>query len=109
MAVNVVIVPLIVAKGAGPGGVDVTRPDFGSFTEEADRRGWGQASSKFASKGKAAVWLRCDAAEAAKVAAEVGGTVVGEARAVDESKGDTLTKVYREKVAASEAALETRK
>jgi len=46
MAIHVLIVPLVVAKGAGPGGGDVTRPDFGSRTKAIDARGWGQASSK---------------------------------------------------------------
>ena len=108
MAIHVLIVPLVVAKGAGPGGADVTRPNFGSMTKVIDARGWGQASSKGASRGRVAVWVNCDDAEARAIVAEVGGSFVGATRPVDAAKGDTLTKVYRDKVAFVEATLEGR-
>lgn len=105
MAIFVLVVPQVVAKGGGPSGADVRRPYFGSMTKEMDTRGWGQASDAWEKLGTQCVWVRCDATEAAAIAAEVGGTVLGETKAVDEAKGDTLTAVYREKVASAEAVV----
>lgn len=101
MAVYVLIVP---TTGSGKSLTDPVRPDFGSLSKTLDARGWGQASSAWAQDGRQAVWVRCDAEEAAALVAEVGAEIVGETKPVDAAKGDTLKNVYRERIAAMEAA-----